>query len=138
VVFWSSSVLTDDGYCFYGLCFTLGTNEFLGCYCDYKSFFRAIPVVGPSIVDWLWGGFCVDNATLNRFFSLHFVTPFLIAGMVIVHIALLHKNGSNNPLGVESSSDKISFYPYFYVKDLFSLMVFVAFFSIILFYFLIL
>jgi ubiquinol-cytochrome c reductase cytochrome b subunit len=99
------------------------------------NLFSAIPVVGPSIVDWLWGGFCVDNATLNRFFSLHFVTPFLIAGMVIVHIALLHKNGSNNPLGVESSSDKISFYPYFYVKDLFSLMVFVAFFSIILFYF---
>lgn len=99
------------------------------------NLFSAIPVVGPSIVDWLWGGFCVDNATLNRFFSLHFVTPFLIAGMVIVHIALLHKNGSNNPLGVESSSDKISFYPYFYVKDLFSLMVFVSFFSIILFYF---
>jgi len=99
------------------------------------NLFSAIPFVGPSIVDWLWGGFCVDNATLNRFFSLHFVLPFAIAGLVIAHIALLHKDGSNNPLGVNSTMDKISFYPYFYVKDLFSLMCFILFFSIILFYF---
>ena len=99
------------------------------------NLFSAIPVIGPSIVDWLWGGFCVDNATLNRFFSLHFVLPFVIAGLVIVHLALLHKDGSNNPLGIDSSSDKISFYPYFYVKDLFSLMCFVVFFSAILFYY---
>jgi len=99
------------------------------------NLFSAIPVVGPSIVDWLWGGFCVDNATLNRFFSLHFVLPFVIAGLVIVHLALLHKDGSNNPLGIDSSSDKISFYPYFYVKDLFSLMCFVVLFSAILFYY---
>jgi len=99
------------------------------------NLFSAIPFVGPSIVDWLWGGFCVDNATLNRFFSLHFVLPFAIAGLVIAHIALLHKDGSNNPLGINSTTDKISFYPYFYVKDLFSLMCFILFFSIILFYF---
>jgi len=99
------------------------------------NLFSAIPIVGPSIVDWLWGGFCVDNATLNRFFSLHFVLPFVIAGLVIVHLALLHKDGSNNPLGIDSSSDKISFYPYFYVKDLFSLMCFVVIFSAILFYY---
>jgi ubiquinol-cytochrome c reductase cytochrome b subunit len=92
------------------------------------NLFSAIPVVGGSIVEWLWGGFCVDNATLNRFFSLHFVLPFVIAGLVITHIALLHKDGSNNPLGIESSNDKISFYPYFYVKDLFSLMFFIVFF----------
>jgi len=98
------------------------------------NLFSAIPLVGPSIVDWLWGGFCVDNATLNRFFSLHFVLPFLIAGLVIVHLALLHRDGSNNPLGVSSSMDKISFYPYFYVKDLFSFMCFLLFFSLILFY----
>jgi len=72
---------------------------------------------------------------LNRFFSLHFVLPFAIAGLVIVHIALLHRDGSNNPLGVESKSSKIPFYPYFYVKDLFSLICFLLFFSIILFYF---
>jgi ubiquinol-cytochrome c reductase cytochrome b subunit len=99
------------------------------------NLFSAIPIAGPSIVEWLWGGFCVDNATLNRFFSLHFLLPFAIAGLVIVHIALLHKDGSNNPLGIDSSSDKISFYPYFYVKDLFSLMLFVVFFSVILFYY---
>jgi len=98
------------------------------------NLFSAIPLVGPSIVDWLWGGFCVDNATLNRFFSLHFVLPFLIAGLVIVHLALLHRDGSNNPLGISSSMDKISFYPYFYVKDLFSFMCFLFFFSLILFY----
>ena len=99
------------------------------------NLFSAIPFIGPSIVEWLWGGFSVDNATLNRFFSLHFVMPFVIAGLVIIHIALLHRDGSNNPLGVESSSDKISFYPYFYVKDLFSLMCFIVFFSVILFYY---
>jgi len=98
------------------------------------NLFSAIPLVGPSIVDWLWGGFCVDNATLNRFFSLHFVLPFVIAGLVIVHLALLHRDGSNNPLGISSSTDKISFYPYFYVKDLFSFMLFLFFFSLILFY----
>jgi ubiquinol-cytochrome c reductase cytochrome b subunit len=98
------------------------------------NLFSAIPLVGPSIVDWLWGGFCVDNATLNRFFSLHFVLPFVIAGLVIVHLALLHRDGSNNPLGISSSTDKISFYPYFYVKDLFSFMFFLFFFSLILFY----
>lgn len=99
------------------------------------NLFSAIPFVGKSIVVWLWGGFSIDNATLNRFFSLHFVLPFAIAGLVIVHIALLHRDGSNNPLGVESKSSKIPFYPYFYVKDLFSLICFLLFFSIILFYF---
>jgi len=92
-------------------------------------------VAGQWVVDWLWGGFSVDNPTLNRFFSLHFLMPFLIAGMVLAHLALLHRDGSNNPLGIESSSDKISFYPYYYVKDLFSFMVFVVFFSVFLFYY---
>jgi len=92
-------------------------------------------VAGQWVVDWLWGGFSVDNPTLNRFFSLHFLMPFLIAGMVLAHLALLHRDGSNNPLGIESSSDKISFYPYYYVKDLFSFMLFVVFFSVFLFYY---
>lgn len=99
------------------------------------NLFSAIPFVGDAIVTWLWGGFSIDNATLNRFFSLHFVLPFAIAGLVIIHISLLHRDGSNNPLGVESKSSKIPFYPYFYVKDLFSLICFMLFFSIILFYF---
>jgi ubiquinol-cytochrome c reductase cytochrome b subunit len=99
------------------------------------NLFSAIPIAGPSIVEWLWGGFSVDNATLNRFFSLHFLMPFVIAGMVIAHLALLHRDGSNNPLGIDSSMDKIAFYPYYYVKDLFSVVVFVVFFSLFLFYY---
>nr|YP_010152750.1 apocytochrome b [Aureoumbra lagunensis]QQW50398.1 apocytochrome b [Aureoumbra lagunensis] len=99
------------------------------------NLFSALPVVGPFIVEWLWGGFAVDNATLNRFFSLHYLLPFVIAAFVIVHIALLHEKGSNNPLGIESKVDKITFYPYFYFKDLFSILSFLVFFSIFVFYF---
>ena len=99
------------------------------------NLFSAIPFVGGSIVEWLWGGFSVDNATLNRFFSLHFLLPFLIAGLSVIHLALLHEHGSNNPLGVESSVDKISFYPYFYVKDLLAFFVLIFSFSIFVFYF---
>jgi ubiquinol-cytochrome c reductase cytochrome b subunit len=97
------------------------------------NLFSAIPVVGDYIVQWLWGGFSIDNATLNRFFCFHFILPFGIAGMVLVHLALLHRDGSNNPLGIDSSLDKISFYPYYYVKDLFALMVFITFYSFFLF-----
>jgi len=99
------------------------------------NLFSAIPYVGPSIVEWLWGGFSVDNATLNRFFSFHFLVPFLIAGMSIVHLALLHEHGSNNPIGIDSSVDKISFYPYFYVKDLLAFFGLVTVFAIFVFYF---
>jgi ubiquinol-cytochrome c reductase cytochrome b subunit len=99
------------------------------------NLFSAIPVVGSSIVEWLWGGFSVDNATLNRFFSFHYLLPFVITGLVIAHIALLHKDGSNNPLGVNSANYKVSFYPYYYVKDLYSFFVFIVIFSIFLFYF---
>jgi ubiquinol-cytochrome c reductase cytochrome b subunit len=98
------------------------------------SLASAIPVVGDSIVTWLWGGFSVDNATLNRFFSLHYLLPFLIAGMTILHLAALHQYGSNNPLGINSAVDKIGFYPYFYVKDLVGWVAFAIFFGIIVFY----
>lgn len=98
------------------------------------SLASAIPVIGDSIVYWLWGGFSVDNATLNRFYSLHYLLPFLIAGTSIVHIAALHQYGSNNPLGTNSIIDKISFYPYFYVKDLVGWVVFALFFSFFVFF----
>ena len=98
------------------------------------SLASAIPIVGDSIVTWLWGGFCVDNATLNRFFSLHYLLPFLIAGASLVHLAALHQYGSNNPLGVHSSVDKIPFYPYLYVKDLIAWVAFGIFFSIFVFF----
>jgi quinol-cytochrome oxidoreductase complex cytochrome b subunit len=95
----------------------------------------AIPVVGEPIVQWLWGGFSVDNATLNRFFSLHYLLPFLIVGLVVVHLSLLHTVGSNNPLGINKNVDTVSFYPYFYVKDLFAFLALVAFFSFFVFFY---
>ena len=99
------------------------------------NLFSAIPFVGGAIVEWLWGGFSVDNATLNRFFSLHFLVPFLIAGVTLVHLALLHEHGSNNPVGTESSVDKVPFYPYFYVKDLLAFFVLITVFAVFVFYF---
>jgi quinol-cytochrome oxidoreductase complex cytochrome b subunit len=79
----------------------------------------AIPRVGQPLVEWVWGGFSVDNATLNRFFSLHFTLPFVIAALAVVHLVLLHGEGvgSGNPLGVDGNRDRVPFYPYFYVKD---------------------
>jgi ubiquinol-cytochrome c reductase cytochrome b subunit len=95
----------------------------------------AVPVVGPPIVEWLWGGFSVDNATLNRFFSLHYLLPFGIAAAVILHIAELHREGSSNPLGIHSKDiTKIPFYPYYYIKDLFFFWGFVLFFSYFIFF----
>jgi quinol-cytochrome oxidoreductase complex cytochrome b subunit len=76
----------------------------------------------------------VDNATLNRFFSLHYLMPFAIAGAVLLHIAALHIDGSNNPMGTVSIRDKIPFYPYFYIKDLFGCVVFILIFSYFIFY----
>ena len=94
----------------------------------------AIPAVGESVVNWVWGGFSVDNPTLNRFFSLHYILPFVIAALALVHLILLHQDGSNNPLGVDSKSDTISFYPYFYVKDLFGLILLFILYSYFVFF----
>ena len=98
------------------------------------NLFSAVPVVGDSIVYWLWGGFSVDNATLNRFFSLHYLMPFVIVGLVGIHLIALHMHGSSNPLGVTSSRNKVSFFPYYYVKDLFGFIIFVLFFSLFVYY----
>lgn len=83
------------------------------------NLFSAIPVIGESLVVWIWGGFCVDNATLNRFFSLHYLLPFVIVALVIAHIILLHKKGSSNPIGIYTKVDKVSFYRFFIPKDIF-------------------
>ena len=99
------------------------------------NLFSAFPLIGDKIVTLLWGGFSVDNSTLNRFFSLHYLLPFLIAGSVILHIAVLHQDGSNNPLGISSASDKISFFPYFVLKDTLSFIAFLAFFAFFVFFF---
>nr|ACS16121.1 cytochrome b [Takydromus amurensis] len=78
----------------------------------------AIPYIGTTLVEWVWGGFAVDNATLTRFFTLHFVLPFIIMGTTLVHLLFLHETGSNNPTGLNSSTDKIPFHPYYTYKDL--------------------
>jgi ubiquinol-cytochrome c reductase cytochrome b subunit len=98
------------------------------------NLFSAFPFIGEAVVSWLWGGFSVDNATLNRFFSFHYLLPFLIAAVTIIHLAVLHQNGSNNPLGVNGSVDKISFFPYFVFKDLFSWLIIGLFFSLFVYF----
>ncbi len=100
------------------------------------NLFSAIPYVGDSIVTMLWGGFSVDNPTLNRFFSLHFLLPFVIFGVVILHIWALHVPGNNNPTGiaVKSNQDTVPFHPYYTIKDAFALVVFVIFFAWFVFY----
>jgi quinol-cytochrome oxidoreductase complex cytochrome b subunit len=95
------------------------------------NLFAAIPYVGPSIAEWLWGGFAVDNPTLNRFFSLHYLLPFILAGLIIIHLILLHYDGSSD----EQGEDSISFYPYYYVKDLFVLFLFLLIFCTLVIWF---
>nr|YP_007317581.1 cytochrome b [Ilyoplax deschampsi]AEH05079.1 cytochrome b [Ilyoplax deschampsi] len=82
------------------------------------NLFSAIPFIGTDLVQWIWGGFSVDNATLTRFFSFHFILPLLAAAFSMVHILFLHQKGANNPLGISSQSDKIPFHPYFTFKDI--------------------
>nr|AYP57969.1 cytochrome b [Laticilla burnesii] len=81
------------------------------------NLFSAIPYIGQTLVEWMWGGFSVDNPTLTRFFAIHFLLPFVIAGLTLVHLTLLHETGSNNPLGIPSDCDKIPFHPYYTTKD---------------------
>jgi len=99
------------------------------------NLFSAIPLIGGDIVEWLWGGFSVSNPTLNRFFSLHFFLPFVLVGLVLLHLILLHETGSNNPLGIYIKMENIPFYPYFYVKDLFGFVVLMLIFSIFVYYY---
>nr|YP_010535109.1 cytochrome b [Aelia sibirica]UYA97076.1 cytochrome b [Aelia sibirica] len=92
----------------------------------------AVPYLGKTLVMWLWGGFSVDNATLTRFFTLHFLMPFIIAAMVIIHLLFLHQTGSNNPLGLNSNYDKSPFHPYFSIKDLMGMMITLFLFSLLI------
>ncbi|MGO1118744.1 cytochrome b [Rhodovibrionaceae bacterium A322] len=100
------------------------------------NLFSAIPLIGENIVTFLWGGFSVDNPTLNRFFALHYLLPFVIFAVVFVHLWALHRFGSNNPLGIDAKGpqDKIPFHPYYTVKDLFGLGVFMIIFAAVVFY----
>ncbi len=100
------------------------------------NLFSAVPLVGEQIVHWLWGGFAVGEPTLQRFFSLHYLLPFVIFGVVILHIWALHIPGSNNPLGIDvkSPADQLPFHPYYTIKDLFGLGVYLIVFGIFVFY----
>nr|CCD33262.1 cytochrome b [Trachemys decussata decussata] len=86
----------------------------------------AIPYIGNTLVQWIWGGFSVDNATLTRFFTFHFLLPFTIMGLTLVHLLFLHETGSNNPTGLNSNIDKIPFHPYFSYKDLLGIILMLA------------
>lgn len=124
---WSSGVLifiVTMGTGFIGYVLPFGQMSLWGA-TVITNLLSAIPRVGESVVQWVWGGFSVDNATLNRFFSLHFTLPFVIAALALVHLALLHAEGvgSGNPLGVDGTVDRLGFYPYFYVKDRFGRLV---------------
>lgn len=91
----------------------------------------AIPYLGITIVQWIWGGFAVDNATLTRFFTLHFLIPFIVSAIVIIHLLILHQTGSNNPIGTNRNIDKISFHPYFTSKDIVGFILIIALLTIL-------
>nr|YP_009465614.1 cytochrome b [Sergia lucens]BBC69450.1 cytochrome b [Sergia lucens] len=90
------------------------------------NLFSAIPYIGTDLVQWIWGGFAVDNATLTRFFTFHFLFPFVVAAASMVHILFIHQTGSNNPLGIVSNVDKVPFHPYFTFKDITGFVVMVS------------
>jgi len=100
------------------------------------NLFGALPLIGPSLTTWLWGGFAVDNPTLNRFFSLHYLLPFMIAGVTVLHVWALHVAGQNNPMGVEikSKKDTVPFTPYATVKDAFAVTLFLILYGWFVFF----
>jgi len=123
------------GTAFMGYVLPWGQMSFWGA-TVITSLVTALPIIGKKIVLWLWGGFTVNNPTLNRFFSIHFVLPFVIAGLTIIHLALLHKDGSNNPIGCDTPNNgsKIPFYPYFFVKDLHAFFIFLFVFAVFVYF----
>uniref|UniRef100_A0AB38ZH97 Cytochrome b n=1 Tax=Cicadellidae gen. 1 sp. 2 XYW-2023a TaxID=3078490 RepID=A0AB38ZH97_9HEMI len=128
---WFSGVLmmlTLMGTAFLGYVLPWGQMSFWGA-TVITNLLSAIPYLGLSLVNWIWGGFSVDNPTLSRFFSLHFLFPFLILLLTLIHLFFLHMTGSNNPIGINSKFDKVPFHPYFSIKDVYG-------FCLILFIFL--
>nr|YP_009490571.1 cytochrome b [Ara tricolor]AWH62791.1 cytochrome b [Ara tricolor]AWH62804.1 cytochrome b [Ara tricolor] len=125
---WNTGIillLTLMATAFVGYVLPWGQMSFWGA-TVITNLFSAIPYIGHTLVEWAWGGFSVDNPTLTRFFTLHFLLPFMITSLVLIHLTFLHESGSNNPLGIPSSCDKIPFHPYFSLKDLlgFTIMLF--------------
>nr|AXS65849.1 cytochrome b [Histeroidea sp. 3 KM-2017] len=122
---WSAGVLIlfiTMATAFLGYVLPWGQMSFWGA-TVITNLVSAVPYLGTYLVQWIWGGFAVDSPTLNRFFVLHFIMPFVIMAMVMVHLILLHQTGSNNPLGTTLSIDKIPFHPYFSIKDILGYMI---------------
>jgi len=134
---WCSGVvlfLLIMGTAFTGYVLPWGQMSFWGA-TVITNMVTAIPFGGQTIVEWLWGGFTVNAPTLRRFYSVHFLLPFIIAGLTIIHLALLHKVGSSSPIGSDTGVDDIPFYPYYFAKDLFAFTCFILFFGVFVFFF---
>nr|WML69047.1 cytochrome b [Amazona leucocephala]WML69200.1 cytochrome b [Amazona leucocephala] len=122
---WNTGIillLTLMATAFVGYVLPWGQMSFWGA-TVITNLFSAVPYIGQTLVEWAWGGFSVDNPTLTRFFALHFLLPFMITSLVLIHLTFLHESGSNNPLGISSNCDKIPFHPYFSLKDLLGFMI---------------
>ncbi len=137
VLWWIGLVilLCMMGTAFMGYVLPWGQMSFWGA-TVITNLFSAIPLIGTPIVEWLWGGFSVDNPTLNRFYALHYLLPFVIVGLVVLHLWALHHKKSNNPLGIDykGPQDFIPFHPYYTIKDAFGVGVFLIVFAAFLFY----
>uniref|UniRef100_UPI0030FE595A cytochrome b n=1 Tax=Prodasineura autumnalis TaxID=193254 RepID=UPI0030FE595A len=118
------------GTAFMGYVLPWGQMSFWGA-TVITNLLSAIPYLGTTLVQWVWGGFAVDNATLTRFFTFHFVLPFIVAAATMVHLLFLHQTGSNNPLGINSDSDKIPFHPYFSWKDIVGFIIMIMMLTIL-------
>jgi len=129
------SYLLMTAAAFFGYVLVWGQMSFWGA-TVITNLFGAIPLVGDYLLALLWGGFSVDNPTLNRLFSLHYLVPFLIAGVVVLHIWALHVPGNNNPLGIDvkGPQDTVTFHPYYTMKDTFAVVMFMLFFALFVFY----
>nr|AOO95894.1 cytochrome b [Shinisaurus crocodilurus vietnamensis] len=129
-LYYDSYTLKETWYIGTSLLFLLMATAFVGYVLPWgqmsfwgatviTNLLSAIPYIGTTLVQWVWGGFSIDNATLTRFFTFHFLLPFIIMGASILHLLFLHETGSNNPMGINSNPDKIPFHPYYSYKDLF-------------------
>nr|YP_010414760.1 cytochrome b [Hybos grossipes]URT60160.1 cytochrome b [Hybos grossipes] len=114
------------GTAFMGYVLPWGQMSFWGA-TVITNLLSAVPYLGVDLVQWVWGGFAVDNATLTRFFTFHFILPFIVAAMTMIHLLFLHQTGSNNPLGINSNSYKIPFHPYFTFKDIVGFVIMIMF-----------
>nr|UFZ13279.1 cytochrome b [Corydalus sp. 3 YLJ-2021a] len=110
------------GTAFMGYVLPWGQMSFWGA-TVITNLLSAVPYLGTTLVQWVWGGFAVDNATLTRFFTFHFILPFIVMALTMIHLLFLHQTGSNNPLGINSNFDKIPFHPYFSFKDLIGFLI---------------